>query len=77
MTSDKYMIEIDLMLFDLDGTLIDSRADLARSINLMLADLERPPLSEDTIAGFVGDGVRVLTYRACSHRRKRCKPNGP
>jgi phosphoglycolate phosphatase len=58
------MIEIELMLFDLDGTLIDSRADLARSINLMLAELDRGSLSEDTIAGFVGDGVRVLTYRS-------------
>jgi phosphoglycolate phosphatase len=58
------MIYVDLMLFDLDGTLIDSRADLARSINLMLAELDRPSLDEDTIAGFVGDGVRVLTYRS-------------
>ena len=58
------MIDVEVMLFDLDGTLIDSRSDLARSINLMLADLERPSLSEDTIAGFVGDGVRVLTYRS-------------
>jgi phosphoglycolate phosphatase len=57
------MIKIDLMLFDLDGTLIDSRADLARSVNLMLADLGRAQLSEEKIASFVGDGVRVLTYR--------------
>jgi phosphoglycolate phosphatase len=57
------MIHIQLMLFDLDGTLIDSKADLARSVNLMLQDLDRPPLSEEQIAGFVGDGVRVLTYR--------------
>lgn len=58
------MIDVELMLFDLDGTLIDSRADLARSINLMLAELDRGSLAEDTIAGFVGDGVRVLTYRS-------------
>lgn len=58
------MISIELMLFDLDGTLIDSRADLARSINLMLEELDRPPLDEDTIAAFVGDGVRVLVYRS-------------
>jgi phosphoglycolate phosphatase len=51
------------MLFDLDGTLIDSKADLARSVNLMLADLDRPQLSEEKVASFVGDGVRVLTYR--------------
>lgn len=58
------MISIELMLFDLDGTLIDSRADLARSVNLMLADLGRPPLTEETIASFVGDGVPTLTRRS-------------
>jgi phosphoglycolate phosphatase len=57
------MLSVSLMLFDLDGTLIDSRTDLANSINLMLADLERPPLDESVVGGFVGDGVRVLVYR--------------
>jgi phosphoglycolate phosphatase len=57
------MISVSTMLFDLDGTLIDSRADLARSINLMLVDLDRPQLNEATIGGFVGDGVRVLVHR--------------
>ncbi|MGA9768148.1 MAG: HAD family hydrolase [Blastocatellia bacterium] len=52
------------MLFDLDGTLIDSKSDLAASINLMLAEVGRPALSEETIGSFVGDGVRVLTYRS-------------
>jgi len=58
------MIPVNSMLFDLDGTLIDSRADLARSINLMLTDLGRPPLEEATVGGFVGDGVRVLVHRS-------------
>jgi len=57
-------IRINSMLFDLDGTLIDSKTDLANSINLMLADLGRPPLAEATVGGFVGDGVRVLVYRS-------------
>jgi phosphoglycolate phosphatase len=56
-------ITVSLMLFDLDGTLIDSRTDLANSINLMLADLGQPPLDEATVGGFVGDGVRVLVRR--------------
>jgi phosphoglycolate phosphatase len=51
------------MLFDLDGTLIDSRTDLANSINLMLRDLGRPELSEEQVGGFVGDGVIVLVRR--------------
>jgi len=57
------MLHVSLMLFDLDGTLIDSKTDLANSINLMLADLGRPTLSEATVGGFVGDGVRVLVRR--------------
>jgi len=57
-------ISVSLLLFDLDGTLIDSRTDLANSINLMLSDLGRPPLDEATVGGFVGDGVRVLVRRS-------------
>lgn len=57
-------IEVKLMLFDLDGTLIDSKQDLARSINLMLRDLGRPALDQDVIASFVGDGAPVLVRRA-------------
>jgi phosphoglycolate phosphatase len=68
------MIDIELMLFDLDGTLIDSRADLARSINLMLAELDRGSLPEETIAGFVGDGVRVLTYRSLTATDPNLRP---
>lgn len=56
-------LTVNLLLFDLDGTLIDSKTDLANSINLMLADLGRSTLSEATVGGFVGDGVRVLTHR--------------
>jgi phosphoglycolate phosphatase len=52
------------MLFDLDGTLIDSKTDLARSVNLMLDDLGRARLDEETIASFVGDGVPVLVRRS-------------
>ena len=56
-------IAVSLLLFDLDGTLIDSKTDLANSINLMLADVGRPQLDEAVVGGFVGDGVRVLVRR--------------
>jgi phosphoglycolate phosphatase len=62
------------MLFDLDGTLIDSRTDLANSINLMLADLDRPPLDESVVGGFVGDGVRVLVYRCLTATDPKSQP---
>ena len=53
-----------LFLFDLDGTLIDSTADIALSVNLALAAMGLPGISTDRIAGFVGDGVRKLTERS-------------
>jgi phosphoglycolate phosphatase len=57
------MTNVFQMLFDLDGTLIDSKTDLANSINLMLTDLGRPILDEAVVGSFVGDGVRVLVRR--------------
>src|SRR5688500_13718180 len=51
-------------LFDLDGTLIESRIDIARACNHALVTLGRSALPEDTIAGFVGDGARTLLAKA-------------
>lgn len=53
-----------LIVFDLDGTLIDSRRDLADSTNEMLASYGSAPLSVDVVTGMVGDGVRALVERA-------------
>jgi phosphoglycolate phosphatase len=53
-----------LFLFDLDGTLIDSRADIANSLNLALARMDLPPLHESCIADFVGEGVQKLIERS-------------
>ncbi len=52
------------LLFDLDGTLVDSRADITNSVNLTLAELNRPTLSDETIHQFIGEGVRLLLERA-------------
>lgn len=52
------------LLFDLDGTLVDSRADLIYSINLMLADLEREPLPDYQVMHFIGEGARLLVERS-------------
>src|ERR1700753_464762 len=56
--------KIRLIVFDLDGTLIDSRKDLANSINAMLADFHRHPLPEEIIAEYIGDGAGMLVRRA-------------
>jgi phosphoglycolate phosphatase len=51
------------LVFDLDGTLIDSRADIAAAANHMLDIHGFPSLPVDTIAGYVGDGARLLVAR--------------
>ncbi|MEK7748190.1 MAG: HAD-IA family hydrolase [Nitrospirota bacterium] len=51
-----------LYIFDLDGTLIDSRKDIANAVNRTFRDLKLPALPEETIYSFVGNGVyRLLT----------------
>jgi phosphoglycolate phosphatase len=53
-----------LVVFDLDGTLIDSQIDLSNSVNAMLAHLGRPVLPHAVIAGYIGDGASMLVRRA-------------
>jgi phosphoglycolate phosphatase len=53
-----------LIVFDLDGTLVDSRRDLADSANAVLAAYGADPLSEDVIGRMVGEGAAVLVARA-------------
>ncbi len=55
---------IRLLVFDLDGTLIDSRLDLVHSVNAMLLHIGRPELDGDLIASYVGDGAPALVRRA-------------
>ncbi len=52
------------LLFDLDGTLVDSRADLIHSVNLMLGDLGRESLPDTRVLHFIGEGARLLVERA-------------
>lgn len=56
--------DIKLLIFDLDGTLIDSRLDLIHSINAMLWHFGRPELPGEAIAAYVGDGAPMLVRRA-------------
>ena len=57
-------METQLLIFDLDGTLADTRADLATGINLMRKHYGLPPLDMETVTGFVGDGIRKLVERS-------------
>jgi len=55
---------IRLLVFDLDGTLIDSRLDLIHSVNATMRHIGRPELDGDVIASYVGDGAPALVRRA-------------
>ncbi|HXJ95699.1 MAG TPA: HAD family hydrolase [Terriglobia bacterium] len=55
---------IRLLVFDLDGTLIDSKDDLVHSVNAVRQRLGRDPLPEETVASYVGRGVVVLMRSA-------------
>lgn len=54
----------ELILFDLDGTLVDSAPDLALAVTSMLGTLGRPPVGVDVVRGWVGNGVDRLVKRA-------------
>ena len=53
-----------LIVFDLDGTLVDSRRDIAESANALLMSCGSDPLPEDTIGRMVGNGAPTLVARA-------------
>ena len=53
-----------LVIFDLDGTLIDSRQDLIQSVNAMLRHVKHPELPGEVVASYVGDGAPMLVRRA-------------
>src|SRR6266705_5276856 len=55
---------IKLLIFDLDGTLIDSRLDLIHSVNAMLRHFKHAELPGEIVASYVGDGAPMLVRRA-------------
>jgi phosphoglycolate phosphatase len=61
------MAFFDPILFDLDGTLIDSSGDIVTAVNRTLDGLGLPELDDAEIVGFVGDGVRKLMQRTLAH----------
>jgi len=61
-------IDADLIIFDLDGTLIDSKKDIACAVNLTLQRMDVRPLPDETIYGYVGNGVRPLIEETLKKR---------
>jgi phosphoglycolate phosphatase len=54
----------DLVIFDLDGTLIDSKLDLVHSVNAARGLMDLPPISDEQVSSYVGNGAPVLMRRA-------------
>lgn len=61
-----HVTHVGAVVFDLDGTLIDSTADLASATNFTLEQHGLPRRSLDEIRGFIGDGARSLLARAAA-----------
>jgi phosphoglycolate phosphatase len=61
---------VQALIFDLDGTLIDSKLDLIHSVNAMLSEMKRPQLAADTISGYIGHGAPQLVTRAMGGNAK-------
>ena len=61
-------MKIKGFIFDLDGTLVDSKKDLTASVNYIRYRFDLPELSEDEIARFIGDGALMLIRRALADR---------
>jgi phosphoglycolate phosphatase len=62
--SAKNLASVRALIFDLDGTLIDSKLDLVHSINATLRELKRPELPEETISSYIGNGAPVLVAKS-------------
>jgi len=73
--SDSKLNSVRVLIFDLDGTLVDSKQDLIHSVNAMLRELGRKQLAAATISGYIGHGAPQLVARAlgdgCSEEEKQ------
>ena len=58
------MVSIELMVFDLDGTLVDSREDIANAVNFMLKELGNEEKSLSQITSYIGMGVKNLIKKS-------------
>ncbi len=63
-----------LLVFDLDGTLVDSKVDLANSVNHALREFGLPPLPNETVYTYVGNGATMLIRRALGPAREAILP---
>ena len=70
------MIDIDLLIFDLDGTLIDSKEDIIGAVEYTMRKLGVPPGSRDGIISYVGFGMRELIEKTLGPANRRLYAEG-
>ena len=71
---------MDLLIFDLDGTLIDSKLDLAHAVNATRSHMGMTPLEHERVYSYVGNGAPVLIRRAMgaeASEASRCRSRPP
>ena len=61
------------VIFDLDGTLIDSRQDLADAVNWMRSQFNLSPLALEQVVGYIGNGIKLLTERSLEGSDITCR----
>lgn len=64
---------MDLLIFDLDGTLIDSRLDLANAVNATRRHIGMGPLENERVYTYVGNGAPVLIRRALGEQASQAE----
>lgn len=64
MPASKFPLPVKAVMIDLDGTMLDTVADLAVAVNMMLEKIGRAPLAEELVRDFVGKGIPNLVKRA-------------
>jgi phosphoglycolate phosphatase len=65
----RFLSGVRAILFDLDGTLIDTAPDIAAAVDATLRELERPALDDARVRSYIGRGVDVLLHRVLSGER--------
>ena len=67
------MKSVQLVIFDLDGTLVNTLDDISASVNYTLERFGRMPLSADTVRQYVGDGIETLMTRAFGGEKEHAR----
>lgn len=70
-SSRRFPLAAKAIVFDLDGTLLDTLPDLARAANLMLAELGRPRVDTPQVRAYIGDGAVRLVKRVLTGDREQ------